>query len=156
VPEGHGRPRDAQNWTPVRGVRLAGFGHANVEMQLLGIRRAGPARRDPFGDPLESQLAKAGLGTDDHPAAGVFVDCHPQHLAVEPGESGRVGAVDHCLFQAPDHTHSMSACQRRSLALAAELVMHLARREPCQRARWGPDCRPRARSFAAQNAGHNH
>jgi hypothetical protein len=30
-------------------------------MQLLGIRWAGPARRDPFGDPLESRLAKAGL-----------------------------------------------------------------------------------------------
>jgi len=41
---------------------LVGIGHANVEMQLLGIRWVGPARRNPFGDPLESQLAKAGLG----------------------------------------------------------------------------------------------
>ena len=35
--------------------------NANVEMQLLGMRRIRPARRDPFGDPLESQLTKARL-----------------------------------------------------------------------------------------------
>jgi len=32
----------------------AGIAHANVEMQLPGIRRVGPARRNPVGDPLES------------------------------------------------------------------------------------------------------
>ena len=35
--------------------------HANVEMQLLGMRWIRPARRDPFGDPLESQLTKTRL-----------------------------------------------------------------------------------------------
>ena len=35
--------------------------HANVEMQLLGMRWIRPARRDPFGDPLESQLSKTRL-----------------------------------------------------------------------------------------------
>ncbi len=40
---------------------LVGIGHANVEMHLPGYAGSGQ-RRDPFGDPLESQLAKAGLG----------------------------------------------------------------------------------------------
>ena len=35
--------------------------YANVEMQLLGMRWIRPARRDPFGDLLESQLTKTGL-----------------------------------------------------------------------------------------------
>ena len=35
--------------------------HANVEMQLLGMRWIRPARRDPFGGPLESQLTKTRL-----------------------------------------------------------------------------------------------
>ena len=35
--------------------------HADVEMQLLGMGWIGPARRDPFGGPLESQLTKTRL-----------------------------------------------------------------------------------------------
>ena len=35
--------------------------HTNIEMQLLGKRWIRPARRDPFGDPLESQLAETRL-----------------------------------------------------------------------------------------------
>ena len=96
---------------------LVGIAHANVEVQLLGVRRVRPARRDPFGDPLEGQLPEAGLQTDDYPAIDAFVDSHPQHPAVELRESARAGAVDHCLFKAADHTQSMSACWRQPLAL---------------------------------------
>ena len=35
--------------------------YANVEMQLLGMRWIRPARRNPLGDPLESQLTKTRL-----------------------------------------------------------------------------------------------
>jgi len=35
--------------------------HADVEMQLLGMGWIRPARRDPFGGPLESQLTKTRL-----------------------------------------------------------------------------------------------
>lgn len=35
--------------------------HANVEMHLLGKRWIRPAGRDPFGDPLEGQLAETRL-----------------------------------------------------------------------------------------------
>ena len=41
-------------------IGLIGIIHADVEMQLLGIRRIRPAWRDPVGDLLESQLAEAG------------------------------------------------------------------------------------------------
>ena len=87
---------------------LFGISHANVEMQL-GIGRIRPARRDPFGNPLERQLAEATRCADDHPAADVLVDPHPQHLTVELRQSARVGTVDHCFLEAPDHTGSMSA-----------------------------------------------
>ena len=53
---------------------LIGISHANVEMQLLGIGRIRPARRDPFGDPLERQLAEARRCADDHPAVDVLID----------------------------------------------------------------------------------
>jgi hypothetical protein len=86
---------------------LVGVSDADVEVQLLGMRRVRPARRNPFGDPLKGQLPKAGLSADYHPAVDVLVDSHPQHLAVEQGQSARVGAVDHCLFEASDHTASM-------------------------------------------------
>ena len=35
--------------------------HADVEMQLLGMGWIRPARRDPFGGPLEGQLTKTRL-----------------------------------------------------------------------------------------------
>ena len=38
---------------------LVGIAHANVEMQLLRIRRVRPAERNPFGDLLECELAGA-------------------------------------------------------------------------------------------------
>jgi hypothetical protein len=88
---------------------LIGISHANVEMQLLGIGRIRPARRNPFGDPLERQLAEAWRCADNHPAVDVLIDPHPQHLTVELRQSARVGTVDHCFFEAPDHTESMSA-----------------------------------------------
>ncbi len=53
----------------------------------------------------------------------------PQHLAVEPGESARVGAVDHCLFEVSDHTESMSACQRQPLPLTGKITMRLTHGE---------------------------
>jgi hypothetical protein len=89
---------------------LAGITDANVEVQLLGICRVRPARRNPFGSPLKGQLPETGLQADDHPAIDIFIDPHPQHLAVELRERARVGAVDHRLFEASDHTESMSAC----------------------------------------------
>jgi hypothetical protein len=57
--------------------------------------------------PLEGQLPETGFQADDHPVADVFIDPHPEQLAVELRESARVGAVDHCLFEASDHTESM-------------------------------------------------
>ncbi len=89
-----------------------GVAHADVKMHLLRMRRIRPARRNPVGDLLEGELPQAGPGTGNQPAAEVLVDPHPQHLAVEPREEARVRAVDHCLFEASDHTGSMSACQR--------------------------------------------
>ena len=91
-------------------LRLVGVADADVQVHLLGVRRVGPARRNPGGSALEGQLPQAGPGTNDHPAANVLIDAHPQHLAVEPGKSARVGAVDHCLFEVSDHTETMSAC----------------------------------------------
>ena len=88
---------------------LVGITHANVEVQLLGMGGVGPARRNPFGGSLKGQLPMAGLQADDHPVTDVFVDPHPQNLAIELRESARVGAVDHCLFEASDHTESMPA-----------------------------------------------
>lgn len=84
-----------------------GIAHANVEMQLLRIRRVRPAGRNPVGDLLECELAEAGPGADDDPAIDVFVDPHPQHLTVEPREGARVRAVDHCLLETSDHAESM-------------------------------------------------
>jgi hypothetical protein len=98
-------------------LRLVGITDADVQVHLLRIRRVGPAWRNPAGSALEGQLPQARPGTDDHPAADVFVDAHPQHLAVELGKSTRVGAVDHSLFEASDHTESMSTCPRQPLPL---------------------------------------
>ena len=89
---------------------LVGITHADVEMQLLGIGRVRPARRNPYGGPLKGQLPLSWLQADDHPAIDIFVDSHPQYPAVELRESARVGTVDHCLFEASDHTESMAAC----------------------------------------------
>lgn len=89
---------------------LLGIAHANVEMQLLRIGGVRPARGNPFGGQLKGQLPQAGLRADnDPPSVDVFVDPHPQHLAVELGESPWVRAVDHCLFEVSDHTDSISA-----------------------------------------------
>lgn len=57
---------------------LAGIAHANIEMQLLRICGVGPARRNPFGDPLKGQLPQAGQRADNDPLpVDVFVDPHP-------------------------------------------------------------------------------
>jgi hypothetical protein len=100
----------------------SGVAHADVEMQLLRIRRVRPARGNPFGHPLKGQLPKAGLQADNHPAVDVFVDPHSQHLAVELRESPRVRAVDHGLFEASDHTHSISARRQRLASSERSLV----------------------------------
>lgn len=42
---------------PLSLIRVA---YPDVEVQLLRIRRVGPARRHPFGCPLEGQLTQAG------------------------------------------------------------------------------------------------
>src|SRR6266852_7771358 len=51
---------------------------------------------------------------------------HPQHLTVELRESTRIGAVDHCFFEASDHTESMSACWRQPLPLTGKITTCLA------------------------------
>ncbi len=89
-------------------LSLVGVTDANIEVQLLRMCRVWPARRDPFIDPPERQLPQAGLGAGNHPAVDVFVDLHAQRLAVELREGARVGAVDHTLLEASDHTGSMS------------------------------------------------
>jgi hypothetical protein len=49
--------------------------------------RCGPARRNPVSSTLEGQLPQLRPGTDDYPAVHIFVDPHPQYLAVELGKS---------------------------------------------------------------------
>jgi hypothetical protein len=82
---------------------LVGIAHADVQVHLLGVSRIRPPRRNPVGGTLESQLAQARRGTYDHPAVDIFIDPHPQHLAVELSQGARIGAVDHCLLEASDH-----------------------------------------------------
>jgi hypothetical protein len=88
---------------------LVGVAHADVQVHLLWVGRIRPPRRNPVRSALESQLAQARPGTDDHPAVDVFIDPHSQHLAVELGQSPWIGAVDHCLLEASDHTGIISA-----------------------------------------------
>jgi hypothetical protein len=90
---------------------LISVSHADVQMYLLGIFRIRPARRNPCGDSLEGELAEAWPGADDHPAAGVLVDPHSQHLTVEIRESARVRTVDHSFLEAPDHTRQHASMQ---------------------------------------------
>lgn len=78
-------------------------------MQLLGIRRIRPARRNPVGRPLKGELPQSWLQADNHPPVDVLVDPHPEHLAVELREGQRIRAVDHCLFEASNHSQSMPA-----------------------------------------------
>lgn len=82
---------------------LVGVAHSDVQVHLLRVSRVGPPRRNPISSVLESQLAQTRPGTDDYPAAGIFVDPHPQHPTVELRKSLRVGAVDHRLLKASDH-----------------------------------------------------
>jgi hypothetical protein len=82
---------------------LIGVGDPDVEVKLLRVGRVRPSRGDPFSRTLEGQLPEARFGTDDYPVADVLIDPHPEYLAVEPGESAGVGAVDHSLFQMADH-----------------------------------------------------
>jgi hypothetical protein len=88
---------------------LIGVGHPDVEVKLLRVGRVRPSRGGPVSRALECQLPEARFGTDDHPVADVFIDPHPEYLAVELGESTGVGAVDHSLFQMADHSpeHAM-------------------------------------------------
>jgi hypothetical protein len=94
-----------------------GVADADVQVHLLGIRRVMQARRKPVGSPLERQLAQARAGTNDDPAAGIFVDGTPSTWQVELGQSPRVGAVDHRLLEASDHAQSMPAWTRTPLPL---------------------------------------
>ena len=55
-------------------------------------------------------------------AVDVLVDSHPQHLTVELCESARIGAVDHCFFEASDHIESMSACWWQPLPLTGKIA----------------------------------
>ena len=41
-------------------LRLAGVAHTDVQVHLLGVRRVGPARRNPVGRALESKLPRPG------------------------------------------------------------------------------------------------
>jgi hypothetical protein len=83
---------------------LVGIAYAEVQVHLLGVSRIRPPRRNPAGSALESQLARARRGTYDYPAVDILVNPHPQYLAVELSQGARVGAVDHCLLEASDHT----------------------------------------------------
>ena len=89
---------------------LVGIAHADVQVHLLGVGRVRPPRRNPVDSALESQVAQARPGTYDHPAVDIFVNPHPQHLAVELGKSAGIGAVDHCLLEASDHIGIISGC----------------------------------------------
>jgi len=112
---------------------LAGVDHADVQMHLLRVGRVGPARRNPVGNALEGQLPQPRLGTDDYPAVHICVDPHPEHLAVELGKSARVGAVDHRLLKASDHTGIISASCSRPLPLIGRFagleIVHRSRHE---------------------------
>jgi hypothetical protein len=112
---------------------LAGVAHSDVQMHLLRVGRVGPARRNPVSSALEGQLPQPRPGTDDYPAVHIFVDPHPQYLEVELGKSARVGAVDHRLLKASDHTGIMSASWSRPLPLIGRFVgleiVHRSRHE---------------------------
>jgi hypothetical protein len=101
---------------------LAGVAHADVQMHLLRVGPIGPARGNPVGSALEGQLPQPRPGTDDYPAVHVFVDPHPQYLAVELGKSARVRAVDHHLLKASEHTGIISASWSRPLLLIRSLA----------------------------------
>ncbi len=88
-----------------------GIGHADVQVHLLGVSRVGPPRCSPYGGALERQLAQSRIRADDHPISDVLVDDHSQHLGIELGQSSRVRAVDHRLFEASDHMRSMPASE---------------------------------------------
>ena len=105
---------------PGQGLRLlAGL---DIQMHLLRAGRFGPARRNPVGGALEGQLAQPRSETDDYPAVDIFVDPHPQHVAVGLGKSARVRAVDHCLLKATDHTGVISVSWSRPLLLRQKSV----------------------------------
>jgi hypothetical protein len=84
-----------------------GVADADVQVHPLGIRRIGPAWRNPVGGSLESKLAQPGPGTDDDPVTEVFIDAHAEDLAVEVGQCARLRAVDHRLLKASDHAQRM-------------------------------------------------
>jgi hypothetical protein len=58
-------------------LRFVHIVNSDVEVQLLWVLRIRPSGRDPLRCSLKCQLTRAGLETDDHPVAKVFVDSHP-------------------------------------------------------------------------------
>ena len=118
-PESPSHARRGHGWHPGRAVPAQPGRHRS-----RGCRGATAADKpgqasaaEPIRSLSEGQLTQAGPGADDDPAVDVLIDPHAQHLAVELSQSPRAGAVDHCLFEASDHTESMSACWRQPLPL---------------------------------------
>lgn len=106
----------------------------DVQMQLLGVLRVRPSRRDPGRRTLKCQRAVTRLAADDHPVAAVLVDLHPQHLRVERRKRSRVRAVQHRLLQPSDHAPIMlgaSGQTQRSALLAALGGVAVGMRPPC-------------------------
>ena len=122
-------------WQPAdtTGKLRARSGRCGHRFNLLRVGRVGPARRNPVSSALEGQLPQPRPGTDDYPAVHIFVDPHPQYLAVELGKSARVGAVDHRLLKASDHTGIISASWSRPLSLIRPLAWLRSR----STGRWG-------------------
>lgn len=77
----------------------------DVQVKLLGMTWVRPLRRKPFRYSLEYELSipPCPSDNDEGPVFMVLVDLHAQHLAIEPCESARVGAVDDWLLKASDH-----------------------------------------------------
>jgi hypothetical protein len=105
----------------------------NAERVAGGVGENPEARLAFTGDTGRAQSEQPRPGTDDYPAVHVFVDPHPQYLAVELGKSARIGAVDHRLLKASDHTGIISASWSRPLPLIGRVVgpeiVHRSRHE---------------------------
>jgi hypothetical protein len=92
-----------------RPLGAVGVAHADVQVHLPGMRRIGPACRNPVRGSPEGKRALAGRGADDDPVAEVSINAHAEDLAVETGQCARLRAVDHRLLKASDHARSMTA-----------------------------------------------
>src|SRR5262249_15002049 len=78
----------------VQHLRLRGvhIGHRDVEVPLLGVRRAGPLRADMPLDLLEHH--PTAVAADEHPRLALPLNLHAEQFRVEPAQRARVLGVE--------------------------------------------------------------